>query len=95
MSTTQYLNTGTLLISVFCWQDRERREDELNELRHLLEKNQTAVTKWKTDAVEMDKVRVPDSVSYLARGTKRQHTRHNKNAVFHMEKQYQCWQKNV
>uniref|UniRef100_A0A3B5AQ31 Dynein axonemal intermediate chain 7 n=1 Tax=Stegastes partitus TaxID=144197 RepID=A0A3B5AQ31_9TELE len=30
--------------------DRERREDELNELRHLLEKNHTAVTKWKTDA---------------------------------------------
>ncbi|KAG8005722.1 Protein CASC1, partial [Nibea albiflora] len=32
--------------------DQERREDELNELRHLLEDNHTAVTKWKTDAVE-------------------------------------------
>ncbi|XP_068442199.1 dynein axonemal intermediate chain 7 isoform X2 [Clinocottus analis] len=30
----------------------ERREDELNELRHLLEDHHTAVSKWKTDAVE-------------------------------------------
>ncbi|XP_022604872.1 protein CASC1 [Seriola dumerili] len=35
--------------------DRERREDELNELRHLLENNHTAVTKWKTDAMEKAK----------------------------------------
>ncbi|XP_073336496.1 dynein axonemal intermediate chain 7 [Pagrus major] len=35
--------------------DRERREDELNELRHLLEKNHTAVIKWKTDAGEIEK----------------------------------------
>ncbi|KAM8910295.1 dynein axonemal intermediate chain 7 isoform 2-T2 [Spinachia spinachia] len=32
--------------------DRERRGDELDELRRLLENNQTAVIKWKTDAVE-------------------------------------------
>ncbi|XP_071358086.1 dynein axonemal intermediate chain 7 isoform X2 [Trachinotus anak] len=32
--------------------DGERREDELNELRHLLEENHTAVTKWKTETVE-------------------------------------------
>ncbi|XP_010736517.3 dynein axonemal intermediate chain 7 isoform X2 [Larimichthys crocea] len=32
--------------------DLDRREDELNELRHLLEDNHTAVTKWKTDAEE-------------------------------------------
>ncbi|XP_029598335.1 dynein axonemal intermediate chain 7 [Salmo trutta] len=30
--------------------DKDRREDELNELRHLLEENQTAVTKWETDS---------------------------------------------
>ncbi|XP_039647200.1 dynein intermediate chain CFAP94, axonemal isoform X5 [Perca fluviatilis] len=35
--------------------DQERREDELNELRHLLEENHTAVTTWKTDAVEKAK----------------------------------------
>ncbi|XP_051248480.1 dynein axonemal intermediate chain 7 isoform X2 [Dicentrarchus labrax] len=35
--------------------DQERREDELNELRHLLEENHTAVTKWKTAAMEMTK----------------------------------------
>ncbi|XP_040886603.1 dynein intermediate chain CFAP94, axonemal [Toxotes jaculatrix] len=35
--------------------DRERREDELNELRRLLEENHTAVTKWKSDAVEKAK----------------------------------------
>ncbi|XP_036976768.1 dynein intermediate chain CFAP94, axonemal isoform X2 [Acanthopagrus latus] len=35
--------------------DQERREDELNELRHLLEKNHTAVIKWKTDAGEREK----------------------------------------
>ncbi|XP_070785483.1 dynein axonemal intermediate chain 7 [Enoplosus armatus] len=32
--------------------DQERREDELKELRHLLEENHTAATKWKADAVE-------------------------------------------
>ncbi|XP_070709649.1 dynein axonemal intermediate chain 7 [Pempheris klunzingeri] len=35
--------------------DQERREDELNELRHLLEENHTAVTKWKIEAVEKAK----------------------------------------
>ncbi|XP_067346496.1 dynein axonemal intermediate chain 7 isoform X1 [Channa argus] len=35
--------------------DSERRDDELNELRHLLEENHVAVTKWKTDAVEKAK----------------------------------------
>uniref|UniRef100_A0A8C8HG56 Dynein axonemal intermediate chain 7 n=1 Tax=Oncorhynchus tshawytscha TaxID=74940 RepID=A0A8C8HG56_ONCTS len=30
--------------------DKDRREDELNELRHLVEENQTAVTKWETDS---------------------------------------------
>ncbi|KAM9334619.1 dynein axonemal intermediate chain 7 [Symphorus nematophorus] len=35
--------------------DRERREDELNQLRHLLEENHTAVTKWKSEAVEIEK----------------------------------------
>ncbi|XP_034381746.1 protein CASC1 isoform X2 [Cyclopterus lumpus] len=34
------------------FKDLERREDELNELRHLLEVNHTAALKWKTDAVE-------------------------------------------
>lgn len=48
-------------MGVFCWQDQERREGELNELRHLLEENHTAVTTWKTDAEEKAKVRVPDS----------------------------------
>lgn len=43
-------------MAVSCWQDRERREDELNELRHLLEKNYNAVTKWKNDAAEEVKV---------------------------------------
>uniref|UniRef100_H3CN91 Dynein axonemal intermediate chain 7 n=1 Tax=Tetraodon nigroviridis TaxID=99883 RepID=H3CN91_TETNG len=35
-------------------QDSERREGELDELRHLLEKNHTAVIKWKSDAVERE-----------------------------------------
>ncbi|KAM4569867.1 dynein axonemal intermediate chain 7 [Odontesthes bonariensis] len=35
--------------------DQARREDELNELRHLLEENHTAVTAWKRDAVEKAK----------------------------------------
>ncbi|XP_044042078.1 dynein axonemal intermediate chain 7 isoform X2 [Siniperca chuatsi] len=35
--------------------DQERREDELNELRHLLEENHTAASKWKADAVEKAK----------------------------------------
>lgn len=34
----------------------ECREDELNELRHLLETNHRAVTKWKTNVVETAKV---------------------------------------
>ncbi len=46
-------------MGVFCRQDQERREDELNELRHLLEENHTAVTKFKADAVEKAKVCVP------------------------------------
>ncbi|XP_029902303.1 dynein axonemal intermediate chain 7 [Myripristis murdjan] len=32
--------------------DQERREDELTELRHLLEDNHSAVTKWKADSWE-------------------------------------------
>ncbi|XP_035764324.1 LOW QUALITY PROTEIN: protein CASC1 [Neolamprologus brichardi] len=35
--------------------DLERREAELKELHHLLEENHTAVTKWKTEAVEIAK----------------------------------------
>ncbi|XP_039997547.1 dynein intermediate chain CFAP94, axonemal isoform X2 [Xiphias gladius] len=35
---------------------RERKQDELNELRHLLEENHYAVTKWRTDAVEKAKL---------------------------------------
>ncbi|KAJ8006731.1 hypothetical protein DPEC_G00110250 [Dallia pectoralis] len=35
--------------------DQERREDELNELRYLLEENQTAVAKWETDSREKTK----------------------------------------
>ncbi|XP_076731977.1 dynein axonemal intermediate chain 7 isoform X4 [Maylandia zebra] len=35
--------------------DLERREAELKELHHLLEENHTAVTKWKTEAVETAK----------------------------------------
>lgn len=37
-------------------QDRERRDDELNQLRHLLEENHAAVTKWKAQAAEKAKV---------------------------------------
>uniref|UniRef100_A0A667ZPP7 Dynein axonemal intermediate chain 7 n=1 Tax=Myripristis murdjan TaxID=586833 RepID=A0A667ZPP7_9TELE len=33
-------------------QEEERREDELTELRHLLEDNHSAVTKWKADSWE-------------------------------------------
>lgn len=43
-------------MSVFFLQDSERREGELDELRSLLERNQTAVTKWKSDAVERQTV---------------------------------------
>lgn len=50
------LNRCIVFMAVSCWQDGERREDELNELRHLLEKNYNEVTKWKNDAVEEDKV---------------------------------------
>ncbi|XP_034719562.1 protein CASC1 isoform X2 [Etheostoma cragini] len=35
--------------------DQARREDELNELHHLLEENHTALTTWKADAVEKAK----------------------------------------
>ncbi|XP_069556173.1 dynein axonemal intermediate chain 7 [Brachyistius frenatus] len=35
--------------------DQERREDELNELGHLLEENHIAVTKWKNDVLEAAK----------------------------------------
>lgn len=44
------------MMSVFFLQDSERREGELDELRHLLEKNHTAVTKWTSDAVERNTV---------------------------------------
>lgn len=44
--------TDKMMISVFFLQDSERRGNELDELRHLLEKNHTAVTKWTCDAVE-------------------------------------------
>ena len=44
-------------------QDKERREDELNELRHLLEENHTAVTKWEAESREKAKVPSPDSIS--------------------------------
>lgn len=40
----------------YCWQDRERREDELNELHHLLEENLFAVTEWKEEALEKPRV---------------------------------------
>lgn len=43
-------------LDLFLWQDLERREAELKELHHLLEENHTAVTKWKTEAVETAKV---------------------------------------
>jgi len=45
-----------LCMDVCYWQDQTRREDELNELRHLLEENHTAVTTWKRDAMEKAKV---------------------------------------
>ncbi|XP_041637248.1 dynein intermediate chain CFAP94, axonemal [Cheilinus undulatus] len=35
--------------------DRGRRENELNELRHLLEENHAVITQWKTDTVEKAK----------------------------------------
>lgn len=47
---------GIKWTSVFYLQDSERREGELEELRCLLEKNHTAVTKWQSDAVERDLV---------------------------------------
>lgn len=56
---TAVLSMVPVFVGVFFLQDLERRENELNELRHLLEENHTAVTKWKTDAVEKDKVFFP------------------------------------
>ncbi|KAM3588296.1 uncharacterized protein V6R79_025724 [Siganus canaliculatus] len=44
-------NSIAVLLS-FCCQDRERRASELNELRHLLEDNHSAVTKWKRAIAE-------------------------------------------
>lgn len=39
-------------------QDRERREDELNELRHILDENHAAVISWESDCREKAKVHV-------------------------------------
>lgn len=39
-----------------CREDREFREVELDELRHLLEDNHSAITEWKADAAENAKV---------------------------------------
>lgn len=57
MPKVQYPNSWAdkMMMSVFL-QDSERRESELDELRHLLEKNHTAVTKWTSDAVERNTV---------------------------------------
>lgn len=58
MPKVQFPNfwAGKMMMSVFFLQDSERRESELDELRHLLEKNHTAVTKWTSDAVERNTV---------------------------------------
>lgn len=40
-------------------QDRERREDELNELRHILDENHSAVTAWESEC--RDKAKVQES----------------------------------
>lgn len=39
-----------------CLQDRERREDELNELRHILDENHFAVSVWEAECREKAKV---------------------------------------
>lgn len=44
------------VIPVHVLQYLECREDELNELHHLLDTNHRAVTKWKTNVVETAKV---------------------------------------
>lgn len=49
------INSGNE-VNEFFLQDSERREGELDELRQLLEKNHTAVTKWKSDVLERDAV---------------------------------------
>lgn len=54
-----------VLKRVFCRQYSESREVDLNKLRHLLEKNHTAVTKWRADAAEKAKVRVFLSLGVL------------------------------
>lgn len=41
---------------LMCREDREFREVELDELRHLLEDNHSAITEWKADAAENAKV---------------------------------------
>lgn len=41
---------------LICLQDRERRGDELNELRFTLEENQKKVNVWETTAREKAKV---------------------------------------
>lgn len=46
-----------------CPQDRERREDELNELRHILDENHSAVTEWETE--RRNKAKVQDSCSFI------------------------------
>lgn len=58
MPKVQYPNfwADKMMMSVVFLQDSERRESELVELRHLLEKNHTAVTKWTSDAVERNTV---------------------------------------
>lgn len=43
-------------MSVFVLQDSKRREGELDDLRHLLERNHTALIKWKANAVERETV---------------------------------------
>lgn len=45
-----------------CPQDRERREDELNELRQILDENHSAVTEWETEC--RNKAKVHDSYVY-------------------------------
>ncbi len=44
-------------------QDRERREDELNELRHILDENHSAVTAWESECI--DKAKVQESWNSL------------------------------
>lgn len=39
-----------------CPQDRERREDELNELRHILDENHSAVATWESECRNKAKV---------------------------------------